>query len=188
MRIVSIILSLMLITSAALAQAVPVPPKPADSGPSLEATMRFIEDKLNDQGKVSYTLSFETAGEVQESGRIEQEISDVKANPATCELAWKTKYSWNGELKANNPRGFSFRTIEKLRVITEDDHWRELEEKTGAKVKHFTNPPVFLIIAFPASGGGHFFYFREDEIANRVAKAMVHAVELCGGGSKPEPF
>jgi uncharacterized protein (DUF2384 family) len=32
------------------------------------------------------------------------------------------------------------------------------------------------------------FTFREEEMANRVAKAMVHAVELCGGGAKPEPF
>jgi hypothetical protein len=25
-------------------------------------------------------------------------------------------------------------------------------------------------------------------LADRVAKALVHAVELCGGGPKPEPF
>jgi hypothetical protein len=31
--------------------------------------------------------------------------------------------------------------------------------------------------------------FQEGEdLANRLAKAMAHAVELCGGGSKPEPF
>ena len=30
--------------------------------------------------------------------------------------------------------------------------------------------------------------FYDEEMANRVAKALVHAVELCGGGSKPEPF
>ena len=32
------------------------------------------------------------------------------------------------------------------------------------------------------------FNFRDEDMANRMAKAMVHAVELCGGGSKPEPF
>lgn len=32
------------------------------------------------------------------------------------------------------------------------------------------------------------FYFHDEETANRVAKALVHAVELCGGGSQPEPF
>jgi alpha-D-ribose 1-methylphosphonate 5-phosphate C-P lyase len=32
------------------------------------------------------------------------------------------------------------------------------------------------------------FNFLDEDTANRVAKAMLHAVELCGGGSKPEPF
>jgi hypothetical protein len=32
------------------------------------------------------------------------------------------------------------------------------------------------------------FYFHDEDVANRVAKALVHAVELCGGGSQPEPF
>jgi hypothetical protein len=32
------------------------------------------------------------------------------------------------------------------------------------------------------------FIFRDEQTADRVAKAMVHAVELCGGGAKPEPF
>jgi len=28
----------------------------------------------------------------------------------------------------------------------------------------------------------------DEDFANRLAKAMLHAVELCGGGSQPEPF
>ncbi len=31
-------------------------------------------------------------------------------------------------------------------------------------------------------------HFRDEDAANRVAKAMIHAIELCGGGSAPEPF
>jgi hypothetical protein len=30
-------------------------------------------------------------------------------------------------------------------------------------------------------------YFADEDTANRVAKAMIHAVELCGGGDK-DPF
>jgi hypothetical protein len=29
-----------------------------------------------------------------------------------------------------------------------------------------------------------FFYFHDEDTADRVAKALVHAVELCGGGNK----
>jgi len=31
-------------------------------------------------------------------------------------------------------------------------------------------------------------HFRDEDTANRVAKAMIHAIELCGGGSQPELF
>jgi hypothetical protein len=37
-------------------------------------------------------------------------------------------------------------------------------------------------------GDDYSISFYEQETADRVAKAMVHAVELCGGGPKPEPF
>jgi hypothetical protein len=36
--------------------------------------------------------------------------------------------------------------------------------------------------------GANTLVFFDEQLANRVAKALVHAVELCGGGTKPEPF
>jgi hypothetical protein len=38
-------------------QPVPPPPKPADDGPSLEVTMKFIQDKLNDIGLLRWTVT-----------------------------------------------------------------------------------------------------------------------------------
>ena len=46
-----------LMASGAVAQqkkSVPPPPKPQDAGPSLEVTMKFIQDKMNDVGPVNY--------------------------------------------------------------------------------------------------------------------------------------
>ena len=43
----------------------------------------------------------------------------------------------------------------------------------------------------PVDSDDHFdsveIHFAEDEVAQRTAKALVHAVELCGGGNK-DPF
>ena len=43
----------------AIPQSAPVapPPKPADGGPTLEVTMRFVEDKLNEVGPISYSAT-----------------------------------------------------------------------------------------------------------------------------------
>jgi hypothetical protein len=49
------------------------------------------------------------------------------------------------------------------------------------------DPPLFLVVARRAANQAIGFYFPSEEMANRLAKAMVHAVELCGGGNK-DPF
>jgi hypothetical protein len=42
------------VAAPALAQKVPLPPKPADDGPSLAETMKYIQDRLNEQGEVRW--------------------------------------------------------------------------------------------------------------------------------------
>jgi hypothetical protein len=46
---------------------------------------------------------------------------------------------------------------------------------------------MFLVVERRAGNQANGFYFADEEMANRVAKALVHAVELCGGGNK-DPF
>jgi hypothetical protein len=46
---------------------------------------------------------------------------------------------------------------------------------------------MFLVVARGAGNQNTGFYFLDEDVANRIAKAMVHAVELCGGGNK-DPF
>ena len=66
MRIIAVFLTLALAGPTALAQtSVPPPPhpdpdkppaavQPAANGPSLDVTLKFIQDKVNDQGKIVY--------------------------------------------------------------------------------------------------------------------------------------
>jgi hypothetical protein len=48
-------------------------------------------------------------------------------------------------------------------------------------------PPLFALAAKRPKQGENVFLFSDEDMANRVAKAMIHATELCGGGSN-EPF
>ena len=65
-------------------QAVPPPPRPADSGPSLADTMNFIQDKLNAQGRVGYVRTQSNLTGL--TYRQFYTISNVVADPATCTL------------------------------------------------------------------------------------------------------
>jgi hypothetical protein len=44
-----------------------------------------------------------------------------------------------------------------------------------------------LVVRRP-HGVMNLFPFTDADLADRVVKALTHAVELCGDGSKPEPF
>jgi hypothetical protein len=50
-----------------------------------------------------------------------------------------------------------------------------------------TEPGVYWLTVNYLGGESVSLEFLDEEIANRIAKAMSHAVELCGGGSK-DPF
>jgi len=186
-----------LAVSAALAQAnkaVPPPPKPADDGPSLEATMKFVQDKINGQGAITYHVTFDGG----DFDWIQQPT--VSADPGTCRLKGSERAEadrrWD-KMARTYTYAFSFQDVKQISV---EDYtaWRNHLDGTGAT----TAPPVFVLLlsaelaAFNKKVKGKdekvrelTFFFVDEDMANRVAKAMLHGVELCGGGgSKPEPF
>lgn len=55
--ILALILATASVVSIDAQQNVPPPPKPPDNGPSLEVTMKFIQDKMNEQGRVGYAYT-----------------------------------------------------------------------------------------------------------------------------------
>jgi hypothetical protein len=48
-------------------------------------------------------------------------------------------------------------------------------------------PDTFFLVVKQTKGKEDRFAL-DEEMANRLAKAMIHAVELCGAGSQQEPF
>lgn len=60
------------------------PPKPPDSGPTLAATLQFIQDKLNAQGRVGYVLTYSNFPGWTD--RRHFLISDVSGEPTSCIL------------------------------------------------------------------------------------------------------
>jgi hypothetical protein len=66
------------------------------------------------------------------------------------------------------------------------------QQKANARSGHpewtpRVEPALFTLVARRPKGVENAFLFSEEEMAGRIAKAMVHAVELCGGGNK-DPF
>ena len=155
--------------------------------------MKFIEDKLNEQGSVTYTMNVHNSETNAAYKYRAERILDVNADAAACTLAFTQ--DGTGDRVWNVRSKFSFREVEKLTVSSsaELETKRSVEFGYGQMTTEYV-PPVFSLTVQMLKGkqveGFPFFLdfrFREEDLAQRAAKAMVHAVELCGGGSK-DPF
>lgn len=209
-------------------QAVPPPPKPKDKGPTLEATMKFIQDKMNEQDTVGY--AFTQSDLSAETFRVFYGVSEVFADAASCALrtvettdtqidvAPGYTYSEGGEpvtgenLSRRNVEKATIRLrdVESIRVERLQDIWnRDFAEAAHPERTREIAPPVYglTLVAprpvflfhttyttgraapkeFDSPSKTDMLQIRDEDTANRLAKAFAHAVELCGGGNK-DPF
>jgi hypothetical protein len=210
-------------------QSVPPPAKPADSGPTLAATMQFIQEKLSEQGKVGWAETM--SNQPGMTLRAFVSVSDVMADPAACILY--TTYTIDSIIdlpkgRTLKPGGSvtaddlhtqtvetdttSFKQVEKITVEKQQDVRNQaLAEAAHPEITVTVTPPVFYVRLWASSPvfSGHTsitkgkqapvekdrtsktngITFRDEDTANKVAKAMIHAMESCGGGvTKKELF
>lgn len=163
-------------------RAMPIPPPAANSGPGLADTLHFIEDKLNANGAVNYQLIIANKSNGSPVGNPVPEshnLTQAEADLSACLLRYHLD---------SKPFVISLRRVEKLEVITVKDWF----ERDAPAYTYQTVPAIYVLYGTNHGGQKWQLLFRDEEMANRVAKAMNHAVELCGsfgsGGAAPEPF
>jgi hypothetical protein len=182
------------LSAIASQRAAPVNAPPAvaqtNSSPSLAETMKFIQDKLNEIGTVNF------AGYVHDSSndsdgvqKFSATISNVAANPGACTLSYHRLVYNNGRKEHNEDVSINLREVQSVSVLPDEQDWQMYLARTGDSTKTVKDVPDISALVIKLPGGRDpTIRFYEQEIADRVAKALIHAVELCGGGPKPEPF
>jgi hypothetical protein len=98
----------------------------AAGAPDLAATLQFIEDKLNDNGAVSFRVRF-----TRIDGRImlddpkdssqSRRTTQASADPSTCQVRFNQRTTRGDRAGADIPTRVSFRRLEKLEVATHQD-------------------------------------------------------------------
>jgi hypothetical protein len=174
---------------------------PADSGPTLAETMQFIQDKLNGIGNIVFSATLQdTSSESNGSTwnqTIQNEISNVVADQNQCRITyrWKTTNQgspyWEKRIRTSKDENdvFSLREVQEIVLKPFEQDRNELYAKMGGSAMVLsTNPPVTLLVVRQPHGLENVFAFSDATLADRVAKAMIHAVERCGGNKTPEPF
>lgn len=164
--------------------AVMPPPRPAGTnpGPTLDVTMKFIQDKLNDIGTINFKIFWQTTNGVSENNNWSIQVSNVVVDPAHCSV----QYHWNS-LFPNSDYVLNLKDVEEIKVVTPFIEVGNGAVSPSAVHSTITTDPALTAVVLIQPHGKHAFPFTDPEIADRVAKAFNHAVELCGGGNK-EPF
>ena len=181
---------LCLAVSTAVAQKKSAPPKPKDSGPSLEATMRFIQDKLSDIGKVNYVIfGQDTSNNTTFTGSDSEEFSNITVSDQ-CRIQYHLKRIEDGKIQEEGNYGFNLSIVQDVVVEPAErflnDEYAASGQPTGVATS--TNPPITVLLVRRPHHVRNYLIFTDPDLADRVAKAITHAIELCGGGSKDDPF
>jgi Tetratricopeptide repeat len=173
-------------------QSAPPPSGPTDSGPSLAVTMQFIQDKLNDVGKVNCTVYYQSAdGRTSDTQKdMCNETTNVAANPDQCKLSF-----------GGSDPGVSLRGVQNVALMSMMQY---MSKYVPVSLMHFipgggqielhpvsVTPNITALVLQGAQQKELLTVdFTDAGMADRVAKAMTHAVELCGGGNggKKDPF
>jgi hypothetical protein len=164
----------------------PPPPKPADDGPSLESTMKFIQTKLNELDKISYAIYVHnSASNFDRIKRITNELSNVRTDPISCQVSYHWKTTVDGDTTLDKDAWFSLGDVQDLVVETGEAEQKRVDAGAGYTARSYRfAPPVFALVVRGPGKEPNALVFAKEDIANRVAKAMMHAVELCGGENK----
>lgn len=193
------ICALMLFSIALTAAAqtrVPPPPKPgqsaqSQSGPSLEVTMQFISDKLNDIGKVNYVDFMHNTNDGTDSTvNAAHEFTNISASAQACHIGFHLRDWLNGTIKQDLDAGFNLKDVEDVVVEPMEKYLSQVDADAGVPnmLVTSTSPHLTALLVRRPHNLINFFPIADDTVADRLAKALTHAVELCGGGAKKEPF
>ena len=163
-----------------------------ESGPSMTDTVKFIEDKLNAQGKVTYLLAYRDEGKGKT--KKAREYADQNTGVAVDAGGWILRYqriAYKGDqVLSHDDLSFSFKEIQTLEVMNFEDFLNLQAAADGhpdSKVS-IPAPTPFALVVTLKNSQHIYFLFTDEDMANRVARAMIHAVDLCAGPTGKEPF
>jgi hypothetical protein len=175
-------------------QNVQVESNGSEASPSLPVAMQFIQDKIRDKATMPGCF-------VPAPGSCtvtKDPISDVTGDSAKCQFKFSGSWIYAGRIAKVWVTSFAFRDVEKIEVMSVRDFFRpNYSEVNGSD-------QFVLVMSMSKNDAVHIqckkgckqdsregrlaVMFDDENLANRVAKASLHAVELCGGGAKSEPY
>lgn len=174
--------AVMLLGAFSAAGATRTPPISKSKSPTLEFTMEYIQDKLISRGTLSYKVSLhDTSTAMDWSYEFIDKLSGTYANPSTCQIGFHWKQTRNGEAVTDKETYLNLTGGAKADVLAMDQYLTQSAAKSGhdswsTKV----SPSLFVLHITKSDNNESNFVFPDEDTADHLAKALMHASELCG--------
>jgi hypothetical protein len=158
------------------------PPVSKSNGPTLEFTMEYIQDKLIGRGILSYKVSLhDTTTGKDWSYEFTDKLSGTYANPSTCQIGFHWKQTRSGEAVTDKETYLDLTGGAKADVLTMEQYLTGSAAKSGhdswsTKV----SPSLFVLHITQSNNNDSNYVFPDEDTANHLARALLHAAELCG--------
>ena len=168
---------------------------------TLEGTMKFLQDTLNQQGQLKWVQAPKAAPANQVS--VEDEVTGAVADPGACTLSFKLDHRFPDYRVATTWK-LAVREIAKVTVESLEDAAEHARTRAGLPAWDSTTTPRVFNVQFEAMAGKKFqshrkslnssqevierdqeqplgsLNFRDEVTAQQFSKALMRARELCG--------
>jgi len=179
-------LAVPLVLALLLPGVVPAAQKKEPKEPKLGVTLQFVADKVNQQGPVNvagYLHDNATGKDSIVHLRLEQ--SNVKFEQPKCKLGFHWRVFSNGAITTDKDVWMLLSDVNSVEVIPKEAAWKRDDSKQGnTTLSYKADPPVSVLRLNVSNGNSFELNFYDEGVADRVAKALEHAVGLCGGGKE----
>lgn len=152
------------------------PPEAPDGATSLEGTLKFIQDKLGEIGPINHLAYYHNNKNGQDwTSQFNAEISNVRASAADCRITFHWRASWDGAVFADEDPSLSLKLVQEIEVVPREQELQELNTAAGhPEWTSRVDRPLFVVRATVPNKRYYTFYFYDEAVANRIAKALAH--------------
>lgn len=158
------------------------------AGQTLDETLKFLQEKI--PGKVNYIVYGENGLTGASNGlKRTLQLGSVYADMDQCSITFHMHFD-NGKGGAPNDKDveIAFKRVTGVSLGTMAQTVQLANAKAGhPEVSVRVDPPIFLVVLKYEPDHSMMFNFYDEALSERVARALQHAAELCGGG-RQDPF
>ena len=182
MKTLRVILSILMGTMFATAFAQQAAAPASGDGASLAATMQFIQDQMNEQGRIDYTLRTHDNAEGTDWPvyQIGIEPSQAVADAVGCRITWHKRLFRDGKMLLEKDISLDLRSVVKVEVRTSVQESKAEDTANGnTQYDKRQDPPYFAVVPVGTEKASTQIFISTEDRANRIAKAVRRAVLLC---------